>query len=54
MKILKHLLKVASAKSKTFFCKHEENVDSSCPYTGLTYTYCKNCMKKTNTRKTND
>lgn len=54
MRILKHLVKVASAKSKSLFCKHPELESSSCPFTGLTYTYCKACMKKMNTRRTND
>jgi len=52
MKILKHLLKVAKAKSKSISCKHLSSQSASCPFTGLTYTYCTVCMKKIDTRKT--
>lgn len=43
MRVVSHLYKVAKAKSKYFFCKHESFTQASCPFTGMTYTYCESC-----------
>ena len=29
-----------------FFCKHETQEKSSCPFTGRTYTICQKCLKQ--------
>ncbi len=52
MKVLKHFKK----KIKGFFigitCKHESPRESSCPFTGITYTICDRCTKIIGGRKT--
>lgn len=52
MKTIKHLLKVAKMRLKTFGCKHSDTYVSSCPYTGLTYTICNKCLNKVKVEKT--
>ena len=38
---------------KSLFCKHKgETVKSSCPFTGITYTYCAKCNQRTHAERT--
>jgi hypothetical protein len=46
MKIFKHLIWVGKMIIVSLFCKHKQSSDSSCPYTGKTYTTCIKCLKR--------
>lgn len=45
MKIVKHLYKKLVGPIKAITCKHKATRNSSCPFTGITYTICKDCTK---------
>lgn len=45
MKIIRHIYKKAIGFIKAITCKHEQTRESSCPFTGITYTICKDCTK---------
>jgi hypothetical protein len=45
MKILKHFYKKGKGFIKSITCKHISTRQSSCPFTGITYTICVDCTK---------
>jgi hypothetical protein len=46
------MLNKLKTKIKEKLCKHERTVDSSCPYTMKTYTYCNLCNKRVRVSQT--
>jgi hypothetical protein len=52
MRIAKHFVKVAGYYLKRIACKHKDCHESSCPFTGYTYTTCVNCATRVAVRET--
>lgn len=52
MRVLKHLYKKGKGLIVSITCKHDNPRESSCPYTGTTYTICDKCTKIIGGRKT--
>jgi hypothetical protein len=52
MRYVKHFIKVAKGHLSRIGCKHEETYSASCPFTELTYTNCKKCLKRIRIEKT--
>lgn len=52
MKVLKHFYKKGKGLIIGLTCKHADPRESSCPFTGITYTVCDRCTKIIGGRKT--
>jgi hypothetical protein len=53
MKTLRHFKKKIKGFIVGITCKHDSSNESSCPFTGITYTVCNKCTKIIGGRKTN-
>jgi hypothetical protein len=54
MRILKHFKKKLKGFYVGLTCKHEALRESSCPFTGITYTVCDKCTKILKGVRTNE
>lgn len=52
MQTIKHFIKITALLIKQITCKHFDTYESSCPFTGKTYTMCDKCGVRVKETKT--
>jgi hypothetical protein len=52
MKVFRHFIKIAKGFWQRISCTHEDADSASCPFTGMTYTTCRNCYTRVRAERT--